>query len=171
MPPVDEKPTVSEWLSENFYLIHIYMRQGEADPEVAAELAQEAIARISAKEDQGVDIGNIKPYAYKVARNVLIDHYRVKGRVKFSEVEDNIPDPRESAEYVHGLRDLLRPEIKKLPLRQRQVIWLRYYEDRSAQEIAEELGIGAATVHNIHSLAVRRLRKALTQQGIEYRRA
>ncbi|MFJ9146582.1 RNA polymerase sigma factor [Streptomyces sp. NPDC102270] len=168
---MDEKPTISEWLIENFYVIHMYMRRGEADPEVAAELAQEAIARISAAENRGVDIGNIRPYAYGVARNVLIDHYRVKGRFKFSEIEDNIPDPRESAEYVHGLRDLLRPEIKKLPRRQRQIIWLRYYEDKSPKEIADELGIGAATVHNIHSLALRRLREALIQQGIEYRRA
>ncbi|MDV7215776.1 RNA polymerase sigma factor [Streptomyces prunicolor] len=168
---MDEKPTISEWLIENFYVIHFYMRRGEADPEVAAQLAQEAIARFLAMEKRGVDVERIEPYAFAVAQRVLFDHYRVKGRYRFSEIEDNIPDPRESAEYVHGLRDLLRPEIKKLPRRQRQIIWLRYYDGMSPKEIADELGIGARTVHNMHSLALRRLREALIQQGIEYRRA
>ncbi|MEU3950393.1 sigma-70 family RNA polymerase sigma factor [Streptomyces sp. NPDC029526] len=168
---MDEKQTISEWLIENFYIIHFYMRRGEADPEVAAELAQEVFAKISAAEKRGVNVEDIRPYAYAVAGNVLKDHYKAKGRYKISEIEDKIPDPRESAEYVHGLRDLLRPEIKKLPRRQRQIIWLRYYDGMSPKEIADELGIDAATVHNMHSLALRRLREALIQQGIDYRRA
>lgn len=51
--------------------------------------------------------------------------------------------------------------LRKLPLKQRAVLVLRYYEDLSEAEIAETLGISTGTVKSHSSRAMASLRSAL----------
>jgi RNA polymerase sigma factor (sigma-70 family) len=56
---------------------------------------------------------------------------------------------------------------RRLPLRQRAVLVLRYYEDLSEAEIARVLGIPAGTVKTLARRGLARLRRGLdtTTQG------
>jgi DNA-binding CsgD family transcriptional regulator len=56
---------------------------------------------------------------------------------------------------------------RRLPLRQRAVLVLRYYEDLSEAEIARVLGIPAGTVKTLARRGLARLRRSLdaTTQG------
>ena len=51
--------------------------------------------------------------------------------------------------------------IKKLPVREKKVIVLYYYENLIMKEIGEILGVKEARVSQIHSAAIKRLRKIL----------
>jgi RNA polymerase sigma factor (sigma-70 family) len=48
--------------------------------------------------------------------------------------------------------------VRQLPPGQRAVIVLRYFEDRTDQDIAEVLGISAGTVRSQHHKALKALR-------------
>ena len=53
-----------------------------------------------------------------------------------------------------------------LPVRQRAVIVLRYYEDLTEAQIAEVLGCAPGTVKSQSSAAIAALRRALAASGI-----
>ncbi len=57
-------------------------------------------------------------------------------------------------------RDLLWAAVQLLPLRQRAVVVLRYYEDLSEADIAETLGCSRGTVKSQASAALANLRRA-----------
>jgi RNA polymerase sigma factor (sigma-70 family) len=56
---------------------------------------------------------------------------------------------------------LLPAAIAKLPTRQRNVVILRFYEERSFGEIADSLGIQAATVRSLLRHGLNNLRKSI----------
>jgi RNA polymerase sigma-70 factor (sigma-E family) len=60
----------------------------------------------------------------------------------------------------YGERDVVWRELRRLPARQRAVVVLRYYEDRSEAEIAEILGCspGSVKVHASRALQALKLR-------------
>jgi RNA polymerase sigma factor (sigma-70 family) len=59
------------------------------------------------------------------------------------------------------VRVALRPPLAALPKRQRAVLVLRYYENRTDQQIAEILGISVGTVKSQASRALAGMRKRL----------
>ena len=58
-------------------------------------------------------------------------------------------------------RELVRQALLRLPARQREVIWLRYYEDLSEAEITRRLGCAPGTVKSSSARALRALRDAM----------
>ncbi|MFJ6926470.1 RNA polymerase sigma factor [Streptomyces nigra] len=154
------------WLTENLGQLQNFMRRRESNPQTAEDLTQKLAEKILKSEASGTRIENIGAYAWRAAHTTLVDHYRAKAQIPLDEVGDDIPAQREPAEHIHELRALLHPEIKNLPMRQKQVIWLRYYEGMRSKEVAEVLGIAEVTVNNYHHLAIDRLRVALAKRGV-----
>ncbi|MBG6105994.1 RNA polymerase sigma-70 factor (sigma-E family) [Micromonospora vinacea] len=60
-----------------------------------------------------------------------------------------------------GDRRMVTDAIRKLPVRQRQVIVLRYFEDLSVEQTAELLDCSSGTVKSYTSRALSRLRELL----------
>lgn len=86
--------------------------------------------------------------------------------------------PREVVEHRETLpspetgvadRDAVWAAVLALPVRQRAVIVLRYYEDLSEAEIADALGCSRGTVKSQASAALRNLRSAGIETGGEER--
>lgn len=61
-------------------------------------------------------------------------------------------------EHLDQVRDLL----PQLPPRQREVIRMRLFEKKTPSEIAEQLGCAEGTIHAAQNMAVKNLRKLLT---------
>jgi RNA polymerase sigma factor (sigma-70 family) len=71
--------------------------------------------------------------------------------------QDAPRDPEQSLDLV----------LATLPPRQRAVLVLRYYQDRSVADTAETLGCTSATVRSQTTRALRTARKVLFGQGIQ----
>ena len=70
------------------------------------------------------------------------------------------PGASPSPEVGVADRDAVWAAVRALPVRQRAVIVLRYYEDLSEQEIAEALGCSRGTVKSQASAALASLRRS-----------
>ena len=80
---------------------------------------------------------------------------------------DELPETSsDSADLPVLDRHLLWPLVCALPVRQRAVIVLRYYEDLTEAQIAEVLGCATGTVKSQSSAAIAALRRALAASGI-----
>ena len=104
--------------------------------------------------------GEPTPYARRAVVNLAKNRWR-----------DRFRRPREStatAEPVYGppeadvlLQQVLLPAVMKLPVRQRAVLVLRYFQDLSVEQTAAVLGCSTGTVKSQTHYALSKLRVAL----------
>jgi RNA polymerase sigma-B factor len=72
------------------------------------------------------------------------------------------PDPGyELIDNLESVRDL----IKRLPARQRHILGLRFYEDLTQAQIAEQVGVSQMHVSRLLAAALKQLRAGLTDDG------
>jgi RNA polymerase sigma-B factor len=68
-------------------------------------------------------------------------------------------DPRyELIDNLESVRDL----IKRLPLRQRRILGMRFYDDLTQAQIAERVGVSQMHVSRLLTAALKQLREGLT---------
>jgi RNA polymerase sigma-70 factor (sigma-E family) len=106
-------------------------------------------------------------YARTTVANLVKDRWRSLGRRPTeAPLEHDIPlAVHDGASYDSRLdRDLLMRAARALPLGQRAVLVLRYFDDLSVEETARTLGITTGTVKSQTSRALASMRAALTTE-------
>lgn len=153
-----------------------YLLRMVGNREDALDLAQETFLRVYSNLDS-FNVGQpFKPWLYRIATNLAIDHLR-RDRDLISldaplhneenwhlQLADDKPGPVEQQEQVELARYLARL-IADLPENYRSVILLRHGHDLSYQEIAETLGVPVSTVKT----RLFRAREALRQKLVAER--
>lgn len=127
------------------------------DAEAAVELTQEALARTYAVWWR-VRPEDARGYARRVLVNLSVDRWRRSGP---QAVELGDYEASDSAEASVDNRDQAARLLRRLPLHQRRVIVLRYYDDLSEAEVARTLGISVGTVKAACSRGLATLREQL----------
>jgi RNA polymerase sigma-70 factor (sigma-E family) len=131
----------------------------------AEDITQEVLIRAYAKWDT---IGSLDKPEFDVRKMVLnefLSTRRRSWRLVPSADLTNVArsDPDHAQHYAD--RSALLAGIGRLPRQQRAVIVLRFYEDRSDQEIAELLGCKPGSVRATAARALRALRVDLHQSA------
>lgn len=116
------------------------------DRQVADDLLQETFLRVHRKLDSVRDEQRLNSWVFQIARNLVIDHYRARGRTVAGDLgespADAVPGPssstpnlnREVASWLPAALDSLPPEYSR-------AVRLYEVEGLSQQEIAERLGL------------------------------
>jgi len=134
--------------------------------DIVDEVINDSLLVVAHKRRRGHTLTNPKAYLFVVARNAAVD--RLKGLYAVE-----VPDSP-AVEWMCGRTGMLAEAqvsltlelaIERLPLRQRQVIELRYLRDFSVAETAEILGIAEGTVGPTTTSAIRKLRQFLEEHG------
>jgi RNA polymerase sigma-70 factor (sigma-E family) len=128
----------------------------------AEDLLQTALMRTARHWPRARDA----PEAY--ARQVLVNLSRDRIRSLFRRPREAPmpPDPDNLRAIDSGIeqvteRGVMVRALARLPIRQRQVVILRFYEDMSVEQTAELLGFSTGTVKSHTSRALARLRVLL----------
>ena len=141
--------------------------------EDAHDLVQESLTKVYAARASYRDEEPFLPWFHRILRNACISFLRKKGRVKTRsltssvdddgadwEIEASDPGPGERVESADtGAR--VRSALDTLPLKHREILSLRHFEDLSYLEISEHLGIPEGTVMSRLYHARRRLAERL----------
>lgn len=147
--------------SELYESIRRYALRLTSDPELAQDIAQDVFLRL--EQHRGA-LRNRRAWAYRCARNLVIDHFRKSGRFG-GELED-IPgeatrfDPALIAERKEKM-DMIHAKMNELPDRHREVLRLKFQEGLKYAEIAEVIGEPVTTVGWLLHEAIQKLRKQL----------
>ncbi|MGK5680529.1 SigE family RNA polymerase sigma factor [Actinoplanes sp. URMC 104] len=133
------------------------------DQHLAEDLVQEALARTHRAWQRLEKPENAEAYARKVMYHAQVSLWR---RPKVAEVlpADYQPDHRRGADDHADAaveRLLLRRALLTLSAKQRAVIVLRFFEDRTEAEAAQLLGVSVSTVKTQTARALDRLRALL----------
>ena len=153
-------------LFEEYYdkvVRYIYIRISD-QPE-AEDLAGEVF--LKALKSMGSYRGSaeqLRFWIFKIARNIVIDHYRKMSKRKTVNLDDvEIADGtnvEEMAEQRLQIGELTKA-MKQLTEAQREVIGLRFFAGLSSAETAQVLGKSSGAVREMQCDAIQRLRKLM----------
>lgn len=131
-------------------------------PHDAADLAQEALARLGSAWPRVVRRDNPDAYVRTTMARLHISWWRRLRRERLMPDVPDRPAGDPAIERVDATAELW-PVLASLPGRQRTVLVLRYYEHRTDDEIAALLGISRGTVRSQASRALEKLRSQSAQ--------
>ncbi len=128
------------------------------DQHLAEDLVQSALARCHRAWHRLDATGNAEAYTRRIMYHLQVSWWR-RRRVRES-VTDAVPDraPHPSTTGEITARITLHQALLRLSGKQRAVLVLRFFEDRSEAETADVLGVSVGTVKSQTSRALDRLR-------------
>ncbi len=136
------------------------------DRHLAEDIVQETFLRAWRTPELVTDAGgSCRSWLTTVARNVVIDRLRRKGRRPAETSEDALPliaDPTCEADQV-VISLTVRRALKELSPIQRHILVELYFRQRSLAEVAERLCIPTGTVKSRAHYAVRALRRVIEE--------
>ena len=149
------------------------------DEDKANDLFQETFVKVITKLHQKryVDSGKFSAWIMRIAHNVIMDWYReqrARNLVEPTEENDlsnlsgnDVLDVNVENKYVN---DQIMSDVKKmmnmLPPTQREVVFMRFYQDLSFKEIAELTGVSINTSLGRMRYAILNLRRMSKQYNI-----
>lgn len=142
----------------------IFFRVGQK--ETAEDILSDTFIKGWQKINQINSPAALSGWLYQIARNNIIDYYRIKKEVvSLDEVENFLIDEVDPVDFVNlNLQQKRITEvIHKLVPDQQQVIKYRYFEDLSNEEIAYVMGKTEGAIRVIQHRAIIRLKELLDQ--------
>jgi RNA polymerase sigma-70 factor (sigma-E family) len=132
------------------------------DWHLAEDLVQESLGKIFRKWRGMSDVHDPAAFARTVLVRTFISHRRLKSSAE--RPADRLPE-RSVRDGDADLRLTLLAGLGQLERKDRAVLVLRYWEDRSVEETAAELGVSAGVVRSRAFRALERLRVVLADSN------
>ena len=147
-----------ELLARNQQKLYNYIVFVVRDPELANDVFQETFVKVIMRLQEGkyTNSGKFSFWLTTIAHNVIMDTFRQQKSEHIVEAsEDNdlnklrrqdLMEMNRENEFVNAqiLQDV-RHLMDTLPAPQREVVYMRYYQDMSFKEIAEATGVSINT--------------------------
>jgi RNA polymerase sigma-70 factor (sigma-E family) len=119
------------------------------DRQRAEDLMQDVLLAMSRRFGESLPLDNPLGYARRALANANVSRAR---RAASSELPvDVLPDAASAPADDPAERDELWRALRRLPLRQRTVLVMRFYADATEEEIAAALACGRGTVRSLAS--------------------
>ncbi|WP_333736709.1 SigE family RNA polymerase sigma factor [Streptomyces sp. IBSBF 2806] len=130
------------------------------DTHLAEDLVQETLSRMYTLWDRSSRIDNPAAYAQAVLVRTFLTHKRRYSASERPQAE--LPDaPVPGSGDDPALRLALLEALRELPAKDRVVVVLRYWEDRSVEETADAMNVSPAAVRTRSTRALAKLRDRL----------
>ena len=159
--------------------IFTYIMYMVKDEDMANDLFQETFIKAITKLQNGLytDSGKFVFWVMRIAHNVIIDRYReIKGEHIIEPTKDNDLENLRGASVLDTYREseMVNEQVKKdvkrlmnaLPETQREVVYMRFFQQMSFKEIAEETGVSINTSLGRMRYALINLRKLTRQHRV-----
>ena len=168
-----------ELLSRNQDKIFTYIMYVVKDEDLANDLFQETFLKVITKLQNGQysDTGKFSWWLTRIAHNVVIDHFRAQKSSKIVEApkdndlsnlrSDAVQNlSRESELNNEQVMEDIKRLVEALPESQRDVVNMRFFQDLSFKEIAEQTNVSINTSLGRMRYALINLRKLTRQYGV-----
>lgn len=158
--------------------LYQYIFYSVRNSDLADDIFQETFVKAIVNIQQGsyTESGRFYSWLTRIAHNLIIDQYRQDSSVSIVSHDDFSIDCLNDAEVVESyaevelvneqtVRDVKRL-MEHLPENQREVVFMRYYQDLSFKEIADKTGVSINTSLGRMRYAVLNMRRMAKEYGI-----
>jgi RNA polymerase sigma-70 factor, ECF subfamily len=147
-----------------------YLYRTSGNSTLADDLVQESYYRFLRVHFAEMDQDYMKNYLFRIATNLLRDHWRhakldPQAPAEREGVEPVEADRTAAGEQIHMQSDVMQV-MQNLKPREREMLWLAYVEGSSHREIAQVVGLREQSVRSLLFRARNKLAKLLRRQGI-----
>ena len=118
-----------------------FIRRRVADDHTADDLLQETFVRIHRNVDSLKNAERLGSWVFKIARNLVNDHYRRGAENIASLVDAASADDEPEQELKHQAIGWMDEMIRELPEKYREAVQLAEIEGLPQQEIANRIGV------------------------------
>ena len=165
-------------LSRNQEKLFTYILFVVRDREMANDMFQETFFKVVSRLQQGKYIANGKFSAWlmRIAHNVIMDWYRQQRAQNIvdapkendlSNVGSTLLESSREGELVNNqVMEDVRRMMSHLPASQREVVFMRFYQQMSFKEIAEATGVSINTALGRMRYAILNLRRMAKTYGM-----
>ena len=146
---------VERYMKRAYYIALGFVR----NPQDAMDISQEAFIK-AFRRIKSFDIERpFFPWFYKLIKNFCLDHLKRRSRIQEVPLEEGrvLKEEHEDRE----MKEVLWKGIESLPVEQREMIILRYFQQLSYQEISEITGKPVGTVMSSLFYAKKRLKETI----------
>lgn len=149
------------------------------DRQLAEDIFQEMFfkAIVTLKKGRYNEEGKFLPWIMRIARNLVIDHFRASAKVRTTsgtetfDIFDIIADKSETAFELKEKQEtakVLQKLLTNLPPDQLEVVRMRIFLDMSFKEIAEETNVSINTALGRMRYGVMNLRKLVDKHNLTF---
>jgi RNA polymerase sigma-70 factor (ECF subfamily) len=166
-------------LTRNQSKLFSYIMFVVRDEEIANDIFQDTFLKVITKLQEGkyTDSGKFYYWITRIAHNIIMDKYRMQQNEHIVEpTEDNNLSNIKSASVLDTYREseIINEQIMEdvknimnaLPAVQREVVYMRFYQDMSFEEIADATGVGINTSLGRMRYAILNMRRMAQKHDI-----
>jgi RNA polymerase sigma-70 factor, ECF subfamily len=158
---------VEELFAAHHGEIYAYLIRMLRDPELAADLTQDAFVKAYRNYDTLEKPENARAWLYQIAHRVALDHIRRQKIVRFlpwtGESRGAAPSTERLVMDAHLSSDMQRA-LERIPERQRAALLLAELHDLTGLELAAALGVSHVAARALLTRARESLRQALAAE-------
>jgi RNA polymerase sigma-70 factor (ECF subfamily) len=158
---------VEELFGKHHGEIYAYLVRMVRDPELAADLTQDAFVKAYRAYDSLEKPENARAWLYQIAHRVALDYIRRQKIVRFfpwtGESRGAVPSAEHLVMDAHLSGDLQRA-LERMPERQRAALLLAELHDLTGLELAAALGVSHVAARALLTRARESLRQALAAE-------
>lgn len=161
-----DKHAFGELTQRNYAALYHYGTRFTPDRDLIKDCIQDLFLDMWEKRGHLAHISAVRPYLFQSLRNNLI--HRLKRQSIFSGIDAGRGEPEDGAspesdwifrEAGQLTAARMRHALDALPRRQREALYLRYYENLSYEEIASVMGLQRQAVANYLQYGIQKLRE------------
>ena len=169
-----------ELLSRTQSSLFAYIMFVVRDEDVANDIFQETFVKVITKLQEGryTDSGKFTFWLTRIAHNAIMDWYRAQKSERIIDLADDndlsnlrgdrfLDTFRENELVNEQVMSDVRRMMESLPAAQREVVYMRYYQQLSFKEIAQLTGVSINTALGRMRYALLNLRKMTREHHIE----
>lgn len=173
-----DKNAISILIERHAKRVRDYIRMMVKNSEIADDIYQETFIKVVRFIDEGryKDNGKFLSWVLRIAHNQVIDHFRqMKQQNNISEADagydilnaKKFADPSVEDKIVNEqIESDLRKLIEQLSEEQKEVVMMRYFDEMSFKEIAEQTNVSINTALGRMRYALINLRKMIKENQI-----
>ncbi len=171
-----------ELLARQQQKLYSYILFVVRDPELANDVFQDTFVKVITRLQEGkyTDCGKFSFWLTRIAHNIIMDNYRQQrseGLVDINKTNDlsklsgdGLMDINRENEFVNTqIMSDVRNLMDTLPAPQREVVYMRFYQDLSFKEIADITGVSINTSLGRMRYALINMRRMAKQHNIQLR--
>jgi RNA polymerase sigma factor (sigma-70 family) len=143
-----------------------YIRGMVRDEQLANDLLQDMFVKLWVKKESIGEILNVQAYFFTAARSITLNFIKKEknaGRkldqMAFIDLQISVEELITEKESELKLKRTINSALEKLPVRQREILYLKFYEDLDYNQIVSVTGIKYQSVINHIYRAVQALRE------------